>query len=100
MLAMAKAYWVGAYREVRDPARLAEYSALAGPAIIAAGGRFLARGTATSAYEDGVVERTVLVEFDSVTLAEAAYRSEAYQRALAVLRGAAVRDVRIVDGVD
>jgi len=41
---MAKAYWVVCYRSISNPTARAEYSKLAGPAIIAAGGRFLALG--------------------------------------------------------
>jgi uncharacterized protein (DUF1330 family) len=96
---MAKGYWVGAYRHVSDPEKLAAYGKLAGPAIGELGGRFLARGGTVEAHEAGLVERTVLVEFDSFEAATAAYRSDAYQRALAVLDGGAERDVRIVEGV-
>ena len=41
---MAKAYWVATYRSISDPDKLAAYAKLAGPAIQAAGGKFLARG--------------------------------------------------------
>ena len=41
---MAKAYWIACYRSISNPAALADYAKLAGPAIIAGGGRFLARG--------------------------------------------------------
>jgi uncharacterized protein (DUF1330 family) len=41
-MAMAKAYWVATYRSISDPEALAGYAKLAGPAITAAGGRFLA----------------------------------------------------------
>jgi len=41
---MAKAYWICAYRSIRDPAALGAYAQLAAPAVTAAGGRFLARG--------------------------------------------------------
>ena len=51
---MAKAYWVACYRSISDPDALAAYAKLAGPAIAAAGGRFLARGNAAKAYEAGV----------------------------------------------
>ena len=34
--------------------------------MIAAGGRFLARGNAAKAYEKGLVQRVVVIEFDSV----------------------------------
>lgn len=95
---MAKAYWIACYRKISDPARLAAYATIAGPAIEAGGGRFLARAVAAKAYEDGKLDRTVLIEFDSVDQAVAAHDSPAYQSALAVLQDAAVRDLRIVQG--
>jgi uncharacterized protein (DUF1330 family) len=95
---MAKAYWIACYRQISDPARLAAYAKIAGPAIEAGGGRFLARAVAAKAYEDGKLDRTVLIEFDSVDQAVAAHDSPAYQSALAVLQDAAVRDLRIVQG--
>jgi len=51
---MPKAYWIACYRSVSDPDALAAYAKLAGPAIAAGGGRFLARGSAAQAYEDGL----------------------------------------------
>ena len=63
---MAKAYWVSTYFSVSNPEALAEYAKLAGPAMAAAGGRFFARGNAVKAYEKGVLERCVIIEFDSV----------------------------------
>jgi uncharacterized protein (DUF1330 family) len=96
---MAKAYWITCYREILDPAKLAAYAQLAGPAIIEGGGRILARGSATHVYEAGLPERTVLIEFDSLEHAIAVHDSPAYQAALAVLDGGAVRDLRIVPGV-
>lgn len=67
---MGKAYWIAAYHSVTDNDKLAAYAKLALPAIEAGGGRFLARGTAAKAYEAGLVQRTVLIEFDSVAAAE------------------------------
>lgn len=96
---MAKAYWIACYHKITDPAKLAAYAKLAGPAIEAGGGRFLARSTAAKAYEAGKVERTVLIEFDSVEQAAAVHDSAAYQAALATLDGGAVRDLRIVPSV-
>ena len=95
---MAKGYWVNLYRSVRDPAALAEDGRLAVPAIQAGGGRFLARGTPARAYEAGLTERAVLIEFDSVAQAIATYEGPAYQAALRVLEGAVERDVRIFEG--
>jgi uncharacterized protein (DUF1330 family) len=96
---MAKGYWIACYREVSDPVKLAAYAKLAGPAIEQGGGRFLARGTAAHAYEAGVAERTVLIEFESVAKAVAVHDSAAYQAALAALAGGAVRDLRVIAGV-
>lgn len=96
---MAKAYWITCYREILDPAKLAAYARLAGPAIEAAGGRFIARGVAGRAYEAGQLERTVVIEFDTIESAMAAHDSAGYRAALAALDGGAVRDVRIVPGV-
>ena len=95
---MAKAYWIACYREISDPAKLAAYARLAGPAIEAGGGRILARGVAAQAYEDGKLDRTVLIEFDSVEQAVTTHDSAAYQAALGLLHGGVVRDLRIVPG--
>ena len=96
---MAKGYWITAYRKISDPEKLAAYAKLAGPALLAAGGRFLARGTASEVHEAGLLERTVLIEFDSVETARAAYGTPAYRAALAALGNGAERDIRIVEGV-
>jgi uncharacterized protein (DUF1330 family) len=96
---MAKAYWISAYRSVSSPEKLAAYAKLAGPAIAAGGGKFLARGEAAKVYESGVQQRTVLIEFDSVAQAIAAHDSPGYQAALDALGDGAVRDIRIVEGV-
>lgn len=93
------AYWISLYREIRDEQKLAAYAELAGPALTAAGGTFIARGMPEQTYESGVAARCVLIEFDSVEAAVAAHDGEAYQEALAALDGGAERDLRIVPGV-
>ena len=97
---MAKAYWISAYRSIKDPEALAAYAKLTGPALQAAGARYLARGQPAQVYEGGLRERTVLMEFDSVAQAIAAHDSPAYQEALRVLGNAVERDLRIVPGID
>ena len=97
---MAKAYWVNAFRAVRDPEALMAYTKLAGPAMQAAGGRFLARGLPAQVFEGGLQQRLALIEFDSVEQARAAYASPAYQEALRVLGNAADRDLRIIPGAE
>ena len=93
------AYWISIYREIRDEAKVAAYAELAGPALRAAGGTFVARGLPEQTYEGGETTRTVLIEFDSVDAARAAHDSPAYQEALDALDGGALRDLRIVPGV-
>jgi uncharacterized protein (DUF1330 family) len=96
---MAKAYFMCMYRQIKDPEKLAVYAKLAGPAFEAGGGRLLARGIAAQAYEAGQRERTVIIEFESIEKAIAAYESAAYRRALEALGDGAVRDIRIIEGI-
>jgi uncharacterized protein (DUF1330 family) len=96
---MAKAYWVAVYHSVSNPDALAAYAKLAAPAITAGGGRFLARGNAAKAYEAGLLQRVVIIEFDTVAQAVAVHDGEAYQAALKVFADAGVRDLRFVEGV-
>jgi uncharacterized protein (DUF1330 family) len=96
---MAKAYWIAAYRSVRNQEAFAAYAKLAGPALEAAGGRFLARGLPAKVYESGVEQRIVLIEFASVAQAIAAHDSAAYQQALRALGEGADRDMRIVESI-
>jgi uncharacterized protein (DUF1330 family) len=93
-----KGYWVTFYRSVTNPAALAEYARLAAPPIEAGGGRILARGRPTRTYEEGLTERAVVIEFDSVAQAIATYEGSAYQAVLRLLHGAVERDLRIMEG--
>jgi uncharacterized protein (DUF1330 family) len=96
---VAKGYWIACYHRINDPSKLSAYAKLAAPAIEAAGGRFLARGVAAKAFEAGLLERTVLIEFESIEAAVAAHASPGYQAALAELADGVVRDLRIVSGI-
>ncbi len=96
---MPKAYWVVAYRSVKNPQALQAYAKLAAPAIQAAGGRFLIRNKPAKTYEAGLAERVVLVEFDSLDKALACHDSPAYRQALQLLgTGNVERDIRVVEG--
>jgi uncharacterized protein (DUF1330 family) len=95
-----KGYWISVYRSVSNPEALTEYGKLAAPAITQAGGRLLVRAEAAVAYEAGIKQRVVVIEFDSVEKAIAAHDSDAYQAALKHIDGAAERDLRIVEGVE
>ncbi|WP_250490510.1 DUF1330 domain-containing protein [Caballeronia sp. INML2] len=95
---MAKGYWVSVYKKIMKPEQAAEYAKIATQAIAEGGGRPLARGVAAMVQGEGVIERTVVIEFDSLDAAVAAYNSATYQHALEVLGDSVVRDFRIVEG--
>ena len=95
---MAKGYWVTCYRSVKDPAALANYARLAGPAITGGGGRFVVRGNPAKICEAGLSQRVVIIEFESVEKAIETYESAEYQAALAILKGHVERDIRFVEG--
>jgi uncharacterized protein (DUF1330 family) len=98
---MKKGYWVVAYRSISDASTVQEYGKLAGPVIQANGGKTLVRTSdAMEAFEAGLKQRMVVIEFESFEKAIAAYHSAAYQVALKVLGSAAERDFRVVEGID
>lgn len=94
------AYWISTYLEINDQAKVTAYAELAGPALTGAGGTFLARGMPEATYESGRQQRSVIIEFANADAAKAAHDGAAYQEALAVLGDGAVRDMRIVAGVE
>ena len=96
---MAKAYWIAFYRSIKNPDRVAAYVKLAPAAIQAAGGRFVVRGNPAKTYEQGLNERVVMVEFDSVAQAIAAHDSPGYQEALKALGNSVEREIRIVEAI-
>ena len=97
---MAKGYLVICYREIRDQEKLKTYAKLAPGAMVPRGAQILVRAGRVKAFEGGLAERTVLVEFPSFEEAVDAYNSPEYQSAVAALGDGAVRDFRIVEGVD
>lgn len=92
------ALWI-AHVTVTDAEAYGRYAALAGPAIAAHGGVFLARGGRYLQLEGTGGARNVVVRFASLEAAEACYRSDAYQAALAHARGAAERELVIVEEI-
>jgi uncharacterized protein (DUF1330 family) len=97
---MPKAYWITCYRAIKDPAKLAAYAKLAPPAVTPFGSRYLCRGAAAVAYEAGQKERVVVTEFPSLAQAIAAHESPGYQEAMKALGDGAVRDVRLIEGLE
>jgi len=92
------AYWI-AHVRVTDPEAYGRYAALATGAIEGYGGRFIARSGRYVQLEGNDRARNVLVEFPSLEAAEGCYRSPEYQAALVHAKGAAERDLVIVEGL-
>lgn len=91
------AYWI-AHVTVNDADAYGEYAKRATGAIEAHGGEFLARATRTVWLEGNERARNVVVRFPSVEDAERCYQSEAYREALTYAKGAAERDLCIIEG--
>jgi uncharacterized protein (DUF1330 family) len=93
---MPTALWI-AHVHVTDPEAYARYAKGATEAIAAHGGVFLARGGRYVQLEGNDRSRNVVARFPSLAAAEACYRSDAYQAALAHAKDAAVRDLVVVE---
>jgi uncharacterized protein (DUF1330 family) len=93
-----KGYWVVCYRSVSNPATVSEYTKLAATALEALGGRVIVGSKPAKNYEAGVDQSVVVVEFENLETAIAAYESDLYKAALKVFNNAAQRDFRIVEG--
>ena len=70
--------------EVENAEGYAEYRPLAHESVLKHGGRFLARGGATEAFEGEWSPRIVVLEFESLEAAHAWYYSDDYQAAAAI----------------
>jgi uncharacterized protein (DUF1330 family) len=93
---MPTALWI-AHVHVTDPEAYGRYARGATEAIAAHGGVFLARGGRYVQLEGNDRSRNVVARFPSLAAAEACYRSDAYQAALAHAKDAAVRDLVVVE---
>lgn len=96
---MPTALWI-AHVEVTDAEAYGKYAALAGPAIAAHGGVFLARGGRYVQLEGNDRPRNVVARFPSLEAAVECYHSAEYQAALAHARGAALRDLLVLEELE
>ncbi|WP_377505129.1 DUF1330 domain-containing protein [Octadecabacter sp. R77987] len=93
------ALWI-AHVTVTDPDAYGKYAELAGPAIAAHGGAFIARGGRFVQLEGKERARNVVARFPSLEAAEACYHSPEYQAALEHARDASERELMIVEVTD
>lgn len=96
---MPAAYWI-AHVTVTDPVAYGRYAALAGLAIAAHDGVFLARSGRYVQLEGRERARNVLARFPSLERAVECYHSPAYQEALSHAKGACERELMVVEGVE
>ncbi|MFW2586940.1 DUF1330 domain-containing protein [Sagittula sp. SSi028] len=90
------ALWI-AHVTVTDEEAYGKYAALAGPAIAAHGGKFVARGGRYVQLEGKDRARNVVARFPSVEAAVDCYHSDAYQEALSHARNASERELMVVE---
>ena len=90
------ALWIG-HIIVNDAESYGKYAELAGPAITKHGGHFIARAGRYVQLEGKDRPRNVVAKFSSLEAAESCYHSPEYQAALEHARGAAERDLVIVE---
>ena len=90
------AFWI-AHVKILDAEAYGRYAALAGPAIAKHGGVFLARNGRYVQLEGNDRARNVVARFPSLEAAVACYHSPEYQAALAHAKGAAERDLMVVE---
>ena len=90
------ALWI-AHVTVTDEDAYGKYARLAGPAIEKHGGHFIARAGRYVQLEGTDRPRNVVAKFPSVEAAETCYHSAEYQEALSHARGAAERELLIVE---
>ncbi|WP_395539963.1 DUF1330 domain-containing protein [Neotabrizicola sp. sgz301269] len=96
---MPVAFWI-AHVEVTNPESYALYAKGATTAIAAHGGEFLARSGRYVQLEGRDRPRNVLARFPSLEAAVACYNSPEYQSALEHAKGAAERDLVVVEALD
>ena len=94
---MVKGYWV-AHVDVHDPQAYEAYRAANAEAFAKYGARFIVRGAPQRQIEGQTKSRTVVIEFDSLEIAQACYDSPEYQRAKALREPVSSGDLVIVAG--
>ena len=75
--------YVIAHATIKDPEKLKEYGAIAGPSVKAAGGEFISVADVTDVLAGSHEhQRTVIIRFTDAQAARAWYASDAYRSAI------------------
>lgn len=90
------ALWI-AHVDVKDAESYGKYAALATDVIAAHGGQFISRAGRYVQMEGVDRPRNVVARFPSLEAAVGCYKSPEYQAALAFAKGAAERELVIVE---
>jgi uncharacterized protein (DUF1330 family) len=96
---MPKGYWL-AQVDVTDPEGYKDYIAANQLAFHKYGGRYVVRAGRYEIMEGSCRSRLVVIEFPDYAAAFACYRSDEYQRAIALRKGRAAVDITVVEGYD
>jgi uncharacterized protein (DUF1330 family) len=94
-----KGYVVCVYKSISNEEKLKEYAVKAKAAVEKYKGKFLIRGGKSINNEGEKSPRTVVIEFPSYNEANSFYNSKEYQEAHSILKGNAIRQFQIVEGV-
>ena len=95
---MQKGYILFAHRSPADPKKREAYIKLAFPAIKSAGGKVLAQSKNVIVKENGINERTILVEFDTLEKAKQFYKSEEYAKIIDIRKENSTGYILLVEG--
>ena len=91
-------YWI-VRCQYNDEVAFLEYASKATSVVEQFKGEFLVRGGEQFQMEEGDYERTVMVRFPSLEIAQQAYASEEYKEALKTIESNANRDFIITGGL-
>ncbi len=92
-----KGYWI-AHIDVADPHRYALYGDVYDDVFTLYGARYVVRGGQQLVFEGVVKSRTVVVEFESLSIAIDCYKSFEGQQAKALRTAFSIGDLVIVEG--
>ena len=94
-----KGYVVCVYKSINNEEKLKEYAVKARIAVEKYKGKFLIRGGRSTSNEGENSPRVVVIEFPSYGEANSFYSSKEYQNAHSILKGYALRQHQIIEGV-